>query len=97
MNVKSKISAFLKEHGLDMQYQTTDYYRYYDGFHAHQSYPIDVYKVSNGMHILIKPLGKPRYYLCESSEMHSAKLIDFSQGHFIERLQKSQYFQLQGE
>lgn len=88
MNGISKIRAWLKENGADMEYQTTDYYSYYDGFHAHQSYPVDVYKLSDGMYILVKPMGKPRYYLCKGPEMRSSRMVDFSQGHFIKRLQE---------
>nr|WP_297765815.1 hypothetical protein [uncultured Butyrivibrio sp.] len=93
MNGTSKIAAFLKENGVDIQYATTDYYRYYDGFHAHRSYPVDVYRISNGMYILAKQQGKPRYYLCEKPDMRSCKIIDFSQKHFIKRLQESDIFQ----
>ncbi len=93
MNGISKIKAFLKDNGTSMHYETTDYYSYYDGFHAHQSYPVDVYSLSNGMYVLVKPQGKPKYYLCEDSNMRTCKIIDFSQYHFIKRVKESCCFQ----
>ena len=92
MNGISKIRAWLKERGYGITYVTTDYYAYYDGFHAHQSYPVDVYQISNGKYILCKQSGKARYYLCEDSELHSSLMIDFSQGSFLKRLETKDFF-----
>lgn len=85
INGISKIRKWLKQRGYNISYVTTDYYIYYDSFHEHQSYPVDVYQISAGRYILCKQSGRPRYYLCKTDNMLSSILLDFSQEHFLKR------------
>ena len=86
MNGVSKIDRWLKGRGYDAEHLSSDYYRYYDSFHKGDIYLVDAYKVSNGLYVLVKAEGKPRYILSKNSELSGHILIDFSQGHFINKI-----------
>ena len=92
MNRFSKIDKWLKSQGYLSEFVRYDTYRYYDSFHKGDFYHLDVYRISNGLYILVKAEGKPRYILSRTDEMTGHILLDFSQQHFVKRLESSKYF-----
>lgn len=92
MNGFTKIARWLEDRGYSSKHIRYDSYRHYDSFHKGEIYHVDVYGISNGLYVLVKADGKPRYILSRTDTMTGHMLIDFSQGHFIKRLEQTEYF-----
>lgn len=89
MNGFSKIEKWLKEKGYYMDFNESQMYKHCDSFHKNDYFWLDVYSTSNGYYIKCKIDGRPRYYLCENkTSLTPCLIIDFSQSHFIKRLEK---------
>ncbi len=87
MNGFTKIDRWLKGRGYNSEYIC-------------QEKCVDVYRVSNGLYILVNSKGKPWYILSKTDKVQGHALLDFaqgilldfSQGHFIKRLEQTEYF-----
>ena len=92
MNGFSKIEKWLKNQGYTSKHIAYDAYRHSDSFHKRELYYMDVYRISNGLYILVKASGRPRYFLSRTTNPHNLILLDFSQECFIKRLSETAFF-----
>ena len=90
MNGVSKIRDWLNEHGIQMEYDEYQQYRYSDNFHISSTFNVDCWRLSDGLFLKVKCRGKAMYYLCENRD--SLRTVDgvlgFSQDMFIGELER---------
>lgn len=92
MNGKSKIEKWLKNRGYHMTFVQSDMYSHCNGFHKGELYFMEVYRTSLGYYIIFKHSGRPWYGLCETTDIHSCVMLNFSQREFIKGLDEEGYF-----